>query len=70
MSRDEVTQLLDVVGEPAGHCFVETAYRGRTYCVPERAAYTKKTFSLLAQLIALKTKTSDLAILPTVRVAP
>ena len=67
---NDVTQLLEVSTGAATDCFVETAYRGQNYCVPERAAYTKKIFSLLAQLIALKTQTSDLAVLPTVRVTP
>jgi len=31
---------------------------------------TKRIFSLLAQLLALKTQTNDLAITPVVRVAP
>lgn len=65
----EIRELLAVTSAPSDGCFVKTTYRGSFYCVPNRATYTKRIFSLLAQLIALKTHTSDLAVLPTVRVA-
>lgn len=34
-------------------CFVQTDYRNMHYCVPNDAIYTKKTFTLLHQLVAL-----------------
>jgi hypothetical protein len=41
------------------------------YCVPrDGAENTKSIFGLLAQLIALRTQTGDLAITPAVRVSP
>ena len=41
------------------------------YCVLEHdAANTKRIFSLLAELLALKTMANELAITPLVRVVP
>jgi hypothetical protein len=58
-------------GPSSGGCFVDIGFTGEFYCVPERGAEnTKRIFSLLAQLIALKTQPTDLAITPTVRVIP
>jgi hypothetical protein len=52
-----------------GTCFAELSYDGSRYCVPDKGAeQTKRVFSLLSQLIALKTQTQDLAITPVVRV--
>jgi hypothetical protein len=52
-------------------CFVETTFNNETYCVPQQGAEnTKRIFGLLAQLLALKTQTQDLAITPTVRISP
>lgn len=52
-----------------GNCFAELSYDGDLYCVPDKGAeQTKRIFSLLSQLIALKTQTGDLAITPVTRV--
>jgi hypothetical protein len=56
-------------GWPMGSCFIDVKFEGEYYCVPlNRSANTKRIFSILAQLLALKTQTGDLAITPTVRV--
>jgi hypothetical protein len=67
LQANEDRRLLDVTNDSSANCFVSTTYKGKFYCVPERATYTKRIFSLLAQLLALKTQTSDLSITPTVR---
>jgi hypothetical protein len=52
-------------------CFVALDFEGIAYCVPnEGAENTKRVFGLLTQLLALRTLVGDLAITPTVRVAP
>jgi hypothetical protein len=62
-------RILAVSRGGAGGCFVDIGFEGGSYCVPAQGAdNTKKIFSLLAQLLALKTQTGDLAITPTVRV--
>jgi hypothetical protein len=54
-----------------GSCFVALQFEGNSYCVPhEGADNTKRVFGLLTQLLALNTLVGDLAITPTVRVAP
>jgi hypothetical protein len=59
--------LLDISSDPSGGCFVDLHFDGQYYCVPkEGAETTKQIFSLLAQLIALRTP-GDLAITPAVR---
>jgi hypothetical protein len=64
-------QVLTVIkGRPAG-CFVTAFFNLGVYCVPiEGAQNTKSTFSILSQLLALKTTTGDLQLLPTVRLLP
>lgn len=54
----------------ASSCFVEVEYdKNESFCVPEKGAEnTKRTFSLLQQLIALNTSTFDTT--PTIRIAP
>ena len=68
----EDTRLLSVTnGSDGGRCFVSLSYEGKFYCVPENGAEsTKRTFSLLAQLLALKTQPGDLNATPVVRVTP
>jgi hypothetical protein len=67
----EDSRILAVRKGGGGDCFVQIAYEGETYCVPQEGAEnTKRIFSLLSQLLALKTQTGDLAITPTVRVSP
>jgi hypothetical protein len=58
-------------GEPAT-CFVSAAvFHIGAYCVPiDGAQNTKSTFSILSQLLALKTTTGDLQLLPTIRLLP
>ena len=64
----EDKQLLNVVlNQSSSECFAETRFIDGYYCVPEEgSANTKRIFSLLAQLLALQTSASDLAITPTV----
>jgi hypothetical protein len=71
-NTSEDSRILSVSREfGSGPCFVEIRFEGEYYCVPEHGAqYTKRIFSLLAQLLALKTQTGDLAITPVVRVSP
>jgi hypothetical protein len=71
-SHAEDTRLLTVVRDVGGEsCFVDLSYEGSYYCVPANGGdHTKQIFSILAQLLALKTQTGDLAITPSVRIAP
>jgi hypothetical protein len=63
----EDSKLLNVVLDQSRNCFAETHFIDGSYCVPEEgSANTKRIFGLLAQLIALQTSSSDLAITPTV----
>ena len=64
----EDPQLLQVLRNLGGDCFVHTWFRDGNYCVPEEAATTKRIFALLAQLIAIQTAAGDLSITPLVRV--
>jgi hypothetical protein len=65
----EDSNLLNIVTQPGGECFVETHFIDGSYCVPEKgSANTKRIFALLSQLIALKTSAADLAITPAVRI--
>jgi hypothetical protein len=65
-------ELLTIVPEQPGvQCFVHTYFFDGDYCVPEYgAANTKRIFSLLAELLALKTMANELAITPLVRIIP
>ena len=58
--------LVTIVKDANGDCFTETQFVDGHYCVPESAANTKRIFGLLAQLIALQTSATDIAITPTV----
>ncbi len=54
------TRLMTLEGAGAA-CFAEAAYLGERFCVPAQGAQnTKSVFSLLATLVALRTKRSDL----------
>jgi hypothetical protein len=69
--RDTRLLAVEQQGMYAGSCFVELKYEGGYYCVPANGGEnTKQTFSILAQLLALKTQTGDLAITPAVRITP
>jgi hypothetical protein len=63
--------LLQIVTGPALSCFASVQFEAQSYCVPEDGSpATKLVFSILAQLIALKTQPGDLPFTPTVRIAP
>jgi hypothetical protein len=63
----EDKSLLNIVTNQSAGCFAETRFIDGYYCVPEEgSANTKRIFGLLAQLLALQTTASDLAITPTV----
>jgi hypothetical protein len=66
----EDRQLLNLVlNQSASGCFAETRFIDGYYCVPEEgSANTKRVFGLRAQLLALQTSASDLAITPTVHI--
>jgi hypothetical protein len=67
-NEPELIPLLEVRSDTSGGCFVDLYFDGHYYCVPKDGAEnTKAIFSLLAQLIALRTP-GDLAITPAVRV--
>jgi hypothetical protein len=57
-------------GQPVG-CFVAVVMDLGEYCVPiDGAQNTKRIFSILSQLLALKTTTGDLQLTPTLRLIP
>jgi hypothetical protein len=64
----EDPELIQVLHNVGGDCFVHTWFRDGAYCVPEEATTTKRIFALLAQLIAIQTAAGDLSITPIVRV--
>jgi hypothetical protein len=64
----EDPDLIKVLQNLGGECFVHTWFQDGDYCVPEEAATTKRVFGLLAQLIAIQTAANDLSITPIVRV--
>ena len=67
-NEPERIPLLEISRDSSGGCFVDLHFDEHYYCVPkEGAENTKAIFSLLAQLIALRTP-GDLAITPAVRV--
>jgi hypothetical protein len=59
--------VLNIVRNPTTGCFVRVDFIDGVYCVPEQGSEnTKRIFGLLAQLTALQTTASDLAITPVV----
>ena len=69
-SEPQFIPLLEIVGDLSDGCFVEMHFEEHSYCVPRKGAETTKDiFSLLAQLIALRTQAGDLGITPAVRVS-
>ena len=63
--------LLNIAGAQLGPCFSSVSINNVYYCVPhEGGENTKRIFSVLSQLLALKTSAVDLPNTPTVRVAP
>jgi hypothetical protein len=69
--RDTRLLAVEQGGMYSGPCFVELKFEGGYYCVPTTGGEnTKQTFSILAQLLALKTQNGDLAITPAVRITP
>jgi hypothetical protein len=61
-------KLFTVTSGRDGNCFVQTWFKGESFCVPDDALTTKRIFNLLAQLVAIETAATDLSITPTVRV--
>ena len=58
-------------GGASGSCFTALDYEGRHYCVPsDGAENTKRIFSILGALLALKQSPGDLPVTQTVRIAP
>jgi proline racemase len=58
-------QLFDIAidANAVGDCFLDVAYGGHNYCVPEHGARnTKRILGLLAQLIALSTSLSGIPV--------
>lgn len=69
--ENEDSHILDIETGRAVGCFVAVVYDLKVYCVPSNgAANTKRSFSLLSQLLALKTTQNDLQLLPTIRLLP
>jgi len=67
---DDSHVLTVIKGQPTG-CFSSVAFELGIYCVPiDGAANTKRTFSILSQLLALKTTTGDLQLQPIFRLLP
>jgi hypothetical protein len=67
----EFIPLLEIIRDSSTDCFIDLRIDENHYCVPRDGAETTKSiFGLLAQLIALRTQTGDLAITPAVRVSP
>ena len=67
---DDSHVLTVIKGQPTG-CFSSVAFELGIYCVPiDGAANTKRTFSILSQLLALKTTTGDLQLQPIFRLQP
>jgi hypothetical protein len=64
-------QILTInMGQVTG-CFTATEFNLGLYCVPIQGAQnTKTSFSILSQLLALKTTTGDLQLTPTLRLVP
>jgi hypothetical protein len=63
----EDDKILNIIRNSNDQCFVTTHFNDGEYCVPEHgSANTKRIFGLLAQLIALQTTATDLAITPVV----
>jgi len=70
-TRDAGLPLLNIAGAQLGPCFSSVSINGVFYCVPQDGSEnTKRIFSVLSQLLALKTSAVDLPNTPTVRVAP
>jgi hypothetical protein len=68
-TRDDRKLLNIVPADGQAGCFVHSYFFDGDYCVPEHgSSNTKRIFSLLAELLALKTQASDLAITPAVRI--
>ncbi len=63
-------RLLQLTSADNGECFVSTSYDGKNYCVPNKAANTKRIFSLLRQLVGLLTKPNNQPATQTTRTTP
>jgi hypothetical protein len=68
---DDDRQILTVNKGQVVGCFVSVFTDVGEYCVPiDGAQNTKRAFSILSQLLALKTTTGDLQLTPTLRLVP
>lgn len=71
LAKEKGLPLLNITGAQLGPCFSSVSINGVFYCVPhDGGENTKRIFSVLSQLLALKTSAVDLPNTPTVRVAP
>jgi hypothetical protein len=71
LAKEEGSPLLNITGGQLGACFSSVSINSTFYCVPQQGSEnTKRIFSVLSQLLALKTSAVDLPNTPTVRVAP
>ena len=69
--EDADRSILTVTRGQLTGCFVAVVMDLGEYCVPiDGAQNTKRTFSILSQLLALKTTTGDLQLTPTLRLVP
>jgi hypothetical protein len=68
MTVDDTPPLITIIPPGDSPCFVRTWYLNSDFCVSENDPTTKRTLSLLAQLIAIQTQAADLSITPLVRV--
>lgn len=72
ITLDQVgSPLLNLTNVPLESCFASVVVNGTYHCVPrEDSDNTKRIFSILAQLLALKTTAVDLPSTPSVRITP
>jgi hypothetical protein len=71
LSGDDDRRILTVIKGQAIGCFVYAVFNIGLYCIPiDGAQNTKGAFSILSQLLALKTTTGDLQLLPMIRLLP
>ena len=71
LSEDYDRRILTVIKGQAIGRFCYAVFNIGLFCVPiDVAQNTKNAFSILSQLLALKTTTGDLQLLPTIRLLP
>jgi hypothetical protein len=58
-------------GNASSSCFTSINYAGASYCIPQRGSdQTRQAFSLINQILALNTSSSDLPVTTTIQIAP